>query len=246
MLFGVIGKDFCCKCGCLGRHTLDAIVSIFAWSMQILWSGTWPTCRHDGTPFDKSDTYRKAKTGPLGFQSLLVQSRGDWAWLKEMFGFPSWASNQICWLCEADKSRKPFTDFGLSAAWRRSRRTPASFFRHQELQGISKSPLFNCPGFLLSMVVIDMLHACDLGVAQIALGNLFFEIMPSLGRNRTVQVKELWGKIRAYYEWSKPSTRLQGLTLEMIKRPGKKPKLKLKGGNARAHCFCCRAQSRAP
>ena len=57
------------------------------------------------------------------------------------------------------------------------------FFAAQRNQGIPRSPLFSCPGFSLSMVVIDMLHACDLGVSQIALGNLFCELLPTFGIN---------------------------------------------------------------
>ena len=139
--------------------------------MQILVTGTWPTSRHDGSPWQVSDKYRRGFAGDMGVRSLLVQSRGDWAWLKEMFGFPSWASKQLCWLCEADKYEKPYTDFGMSAAWRSARRSPAHFVAHQRSQGVQRSPLFDCPGFSLNMVVIDMLHACDLGVAQVALGN---------------------------------------------------------------------------
>ena len=147
ILFSVISKDLCCKCGCLGRHTLDAITSIFAWSMQILLVGRYPDTRHDGAAWKPTDKARAKLTGAIGARAVLLQARGDWSWLKELFGFPSWASKQICWLCEAGHGDKPYTDFGLSALWRRHRRTPQAFFQKQRQEGIPISPLLKCPGF---------------------------------------------------------------------------------------------------
>ena len=235
LLFTVIGKEYCCKCGCLGRCTLDAISAIFAWSMRILLTGTWPDKRHDGSPWDGADKSRAKFRGNMGFTALLLQARGDWSWMKELFGMPSWASQQICWSCEADRSSefKPYWDFGLSAAWRKSRRTAQAFFAHQRSQHIPRSPLFSCPGFQLSMVVIDMLHACDLGVSQVALGNLFWELLPSFGPNRAAQIKHLWERINTYYKYADVSSKIQTLTSKMIKQPSKKPKLRTKGGETR-------------
>ena len=91
----------------------------------------------------------------------------------------------------------------------------------------------SCPDFSVSMICIDMLPCCDLGVAQDALGNLFFEVMPSLGENRSVQIKALWCRIKQYYKLWKPTTEIQSLTQEVVKRPCKSPKLRTKGSETR-------------
>ena len=55
----------------------------------------------------------------------------------------------------------------------------------RESQGIRKAfppPCSSSVGIGLKMVVIDMLHACDLGVPKVALGNLFFALLPTLGQ----------------------------------------------------------------
>ena len=49
VLFGCMPTLHFCACGCKGAHTNDAFLKIFAWSMQILASGQFPECRHDGT-----------------------------------------------------------------------------------------------------------------------------------------------------------------------------------------------------
>ena len=231
MLFCVIAKEFCCKCGCLGRCTLDAIADVFAWSMQLLATGEWPTCRHDGSPWCETDKTRAKWVGSMGVRAILLQCRGDWSWMKELLGFPSWSSNEMCWLCEANKSN--FTDFGLSAPWRRQRRTPEGFFARQRAMGVPRSPLFRCPGFSLLMVVIDMLHACDLGVSQIAVGNLFMELLPTFGPNRATQVRNLWASIKTYYTRAQSASKIQTLAEEMIVRPGKGPRLRTKGAETR-------------
>ena len=95
------------------------------WSINNLYHGEWPSTRHDESDFDvqarplgtsksgpggtakpaSSDKFRKDKAGkPLGVRALLQQCRGDWMWYNELFSFPSWASNEICWLCSATRA----------------------------------------------------------------------------------------------------------------------------------------------
>ena len=235
-LFTAIPKRFCCACGCRGRHSLDAISNIFRWCMCILTIGLYPTVRHDRSPWTARDRSRSEKHGgDLGFNGVLMQARGDWAWFRELFGFPSWSSNRICWRCRADRSVRPFTDFSSTALWRSSRISPTEFFAEQAAQGIPINPLFSCPGFQLSWVCIDMLHCCDLGVSQKILGNLFFEALAVVcGRgSRAKQVEELWKFIGRYYKRALPSSKLDNLTPEMVKQPKKGPKLRCKGGECR-------------
>jgi len=234
-LFTLIEKEFVCKCGCSGRCTLDGILAVFVWSCKQLFAGVWPQERHDGSPWLPSDKSRQKRIGKLGFHGLLIQARGDWAWYKQLFSFPSWAAKHICWQCGANTGDKDYTQFGLQAAWRRHRYSAKEFFTLQMQQGIVASPLFQCPNFSLDMVCIDILHTMDLGVTQDCLGCLFWHSIETYFSGRTLKdkVQQLWTAIRQHYNAHKTPNQLQALTMEMVKRPGKTPKLKAKGGETR-------------
>ena len=180
------------------------------------------------------EKWRKKKGGAsLGCKALLQQCRGDWMWYAELFSFPRWNANWMCWLCQASKDN--YKDFRNNACWRKERLTPRQFFAKLEAQGISPSPLFQAIGFSLLMVMIDVLHCMDLGCSQDILGNIFWEAMPIVckGRSQKAQVEDLWGRIRQYYKEFQPTTTLQVLTLEMVRQRGKSPKLRAKGAETR-------------
>lgn len=44
-------EEYFCTCGCHGRHTFDAIMNVFVWSINLLFHGLWPSARHDDSPF---------------------------------------------------------------------------------------------------------------------------------------------------------------------------------------------------
>ena len=223
-------------------------MTVFVWSVNLCFDGNWPLKRHDDSEFDNKDLgavkqnksrcasekWRLLKAGvSLGFKAMLQQCRGDWMWYKELFSFPSWAGNWICWLCEASKDN--YKDFRNKALWKKHRLTPLQFFAKMRAQGITPSPLFSAIGFTLFMVMIDVLHCMDLGCTQDILGNIMWEAMPIVckGRSRKDQVHDLWGRIKEYNKQFAPSTTLQGLTVEMIKTKGKAPKLRAKGAETR-------------
>ena len=154
-------------------------------------------------------------------------------WYKELFSFPSWCGNWICWLCQASKDN--YKDFRSSAFWKKNRLTPVAFFAKLRAQGLDPSPLFSAIGFTLLMVMIDVLHCMDLGCSQDICGNVFREAMPVVcsGRSHKAQVHDLWDRIRKYNSEFKPTTVLQGLTVEMVKQRGKSTKFRAKGAETR-------------
>ena len=116
---------------------------------------------------------------------------------------------------------------------------PRRLFRVPETQWRSSVPSVSSPAFTLACVVIDVLHCCDLGVSQDAVGNLFwYAIAVSTlleGRTQAQRCSSLFMMIKTFYK--EPTTRdnkLQNLTLEMVKRDKKSPKLRTKGGEMRA------------
>lgn len=105
----------------------------------------------------------------------------------------------------------------------------------EKLRAASKlSALFEAPGMSIKSFLIDWLHAVDLGVSQSVLGNLFSEVIELLeGSTRKDRVQSLWRRIKAWYAEAKPPSRLDALTPEMVKLPGKGPKLRSKAGECR-------------
>jgi len=230
VLFTAIPKKFVA-----GKQTMDAILAVFAWSMQMLAVGTWPARRHTGDAWLPSDKDRRKRAGQqFGFHGCLIQVRGDWAFYKAVFNFPSWAAKSICWRCEANTSDIDFKDFSLTALWRQRRLEGHTFLHKLRGQGLQPSTLFHSPGLKVKHFMIDWLHTVDLGVAQDALGNLFHEVVGLLpGDTRKQRVAALWAKMRAFYKVAKPPSRLNALTETMIKLPGKPARLRSKAGGCK-------------
>ena len=111
-----------------------------------------------------------------------------------------------------------------------------SFPEPMAKQNVKPTPLFACPGFTWMMILVDTLHALDLGVSQDTLGNLFYAFWYSplsKARNQTTKTLELLALIKEYYKQYKPQSRITGLTVEMIKRDKSGPKFRAKGAETR-------------
>ena len=83
--------------------TKDSILKVLLWSMQCLKEGKFPSCRHDGSPWLKSDKQRRTYVGrDLPAKGILVEIRGDWDWLNSWYNIPTYNTKSgMCWLCKA-------------------------------------------------------------------------------------------------------------------------------------------------
>ena len=208
--------------------------------MKVCLTGTYPSVRHDGSPFDENqDKARAARAGtPLGSAALLTEFRADWAFIKQVLNFPSWSNTCICWRRPACKERNsPFSYYNTDAdaGWRFRRYQPGELLRWMHGAHLSVSSLFSLPHFSEACILQDWMHCVDLGVAQDLIGNLFFEIQQSLpGANMDDRVAVLMGRLRGYFKTLPPSaSRLSNRTSEMIKQPQKGPKLRAKAAETR-------------
>ena len=232
IVFTAIPKKFC------GAGTYDRLMEIFSWSMIQLLHGKMPSVRHDGADFTSSDASRKKLVGKaIPLKAVLVQVRGDWAFYKGVFNFPAWSNEMCCWLCRATKGKGSRFDIRLcsdTASWRYARYKPGEF--ELMLANAQKlSPLFKSPGLEIAHFMIDWLHCADLGVSQTILGNVLFEALDILwpGLTHKEQIQGLWMKMKTWYSKQDPPSRLDGLTYEMLKLPGKGPKLRSKAAECR-------------
>ena len=87
-------------------HTWEDICSVLAWSFQILATGIAPVCRHDGSPWLRSDSWRqrghpdRASAPAVPIRAALCEVRADWVFHTAVFRLP--AHNRVagnCWLC---------------------------------------------------------------------------------------------------------------------------------------------------
>ena len=87
----------------------------------------------------------------------------------------------------------------------------------------------------MAYIVIDVLHTLDLGCSQDALGNLFWLAIEELekGRSREARVESLWEKVKSFYKVANAPSRIQTLTVTMIRMDNKGPKLRTKGAETR-------------
>ena len=155
-LFSLVEKDFTCQCGCSGRHTLEPLLQVFCWSMECIMMGKFPGSRHDKAPWTHADKHRAS----LSSQSLpkggLMLMRGDWAWYKQVFAFPGWANNNICWCCNASRGGDyDFKQVSLKAPWRKTRFAKLGLFCTGQGEGNEPSCRISLPGFTRGMVAID-------------------------------------------------------------------------------------------
>ena len=229
----VVMKQFMLK-----YDTTDDLLDVVAWSLRCLATGTMPTCRHDGTAWADTDAKRKALSGqPIGVRGAAVEVRGDWAMLKQSFRFPGWRETAgCCFRCDVKPDE--IRTCGANSGWRH----PSRRLNHYGLlmtilmKGLTICPLFSFPFFLASCVAIDWLHCCDLGVALDFLGNLFWMVLPKLpGNNQKQRIRELHLKMQKFYKDNKCGSRLDDLTVTMLrKKPSSPPKLRAKAAESRA------------
>jgi len=67
----------------VSEHTWHDVFTVVKWSMEVLATGIWPTCRHDGSPWRKADACRRTSR-PL-LKAALCEVRCDWAFLMVSF-----------------------------------------------------------------------------------------------------------------------------------------------------------------
>lgn len=221
------------KCFVAKRETWNAIFEIIAWSFKCLFGKAFPDTRHDGTPWIVTDKYRATCSGPLCVRGALLQCRGDWAFFKEVFNFPAWnAKLSMCWMCNCSKDT--MADASLSAPWRSHRKGPNDLLRELRARGMRPCPLFTIPLFHVLLVLVDWLHTLDLGVTATVLGSFFWECLDFFpGNSIKEKVTALWTSMQRWYDQHPEASKLQALTVEMLKQTGKKTKLRGKASQVK-------------
>ncbi len=158
-------------------QTFDFVMTILKWSLQWLARGSWPSARHDGTPFGASDRSRARKASlSLSCHAALVEIRGDWCFYKNVMRAPAWnEARGLCWRCTATPAS--YKDCSLTAHWRSEKLSPQDLQVRLWGHGLTPSPLFSAPGVSSDLLMPDWLHCADLGIACDVIGNTFAELV---------------------------------------------------------------------
>lgn len=99
----VLKKKDLCRCGCRGFCSLRPIMAMLAWSFKALASGTFPVCKHDGSPWGNDEERSSLGGLPLSLAAAVTQVRGDWAEFAHSLFFPSWKHSLFpCVWCTCD------------------------------------------------------------------------------------------------------------------------------------------------
>ena len=95
----------------ISEHTFDDIMEVLAWSLTACGTGDAPPIRHDDREFDVSLGDRRSRSKDdreqdrgelkkLLVRGALVEVRGDWKMMAEVFKLPKHNENAgICWKC---------------------------------------------------------------------------------------------------------------------------------------------------
>ena len=201
----VLQKAKLCKCGCQGYHTLQALFRVVAWSSQCLLRGRTPTCRHDGTPWNRREIKDKARVPadmPIP-HACLVQIRGDWEWLCQFCRLRFFKTEHFCWMCNTTASPGDlcYTDFRPEAPHRQTLISHEDYVRSCVQEQAELSHVFRCPGTTLDHLTVDVMHAGDLGCFQDAIGTLFWLEVSNKAWHRTnaAGLQSLNNELKAYY-----------------------------------------------
>jgi len=233
---------------CVSENTFDDLLTIFVWSLKFLALGTYPTARHDGQPWLLSDKVRSTSAGQaLPVRGLLVEIRGDWKCMKEVFRLPGWQGNAVskcCWKCSADHTTRK--DCSATAPWRTERLSHWDMLARWHAQGVTPCTIIGAPFFDMQLFQLDWLHVMDLGVSLEFMGNCFTLLLKHYpGANKKTRVQQLFRAIVEYYHRTGTDSRLDNLTQKMLQKRGAPPKLRARGAEARGLIKFAREQAEA-
>ena len=219
---------------CLSHDTFDDLLAVFCWSLRCLLVGAYPSARHDNTPWELEDRSRaKVSRQALPIRGLLIEIRGDWKCMKDVFRLPGWQESEgCCWRCTADHYTR--RDCSATAPWRTQRLSHWDMLQKWHHKGIQPCTIMSAPFFKIDLFQLDWLHVMDIGVSCDFMGNCFLLLLKyKAGNSKKERVKELYRDIVEFYKRTKAESRLDNLTVGMLGKEKSPPKLRARGAEAR-------------
>ena len=153
--------------------------------------GQFPSTRHDGAPWKKSDKATARLKGQLPAKGSLSEIRGDWDWLKGWLQFPTYhtRSGVPCQTCG-------FQSHGASCKRPILSEELKTWEKFCALCGLVTWPE-NIPS---ELCLPDWLHAVDKGIGADIAGQILVELAPCYeARSFREQTALLWQDIQKPY-----------------------------------------------
>ena len=162
-------------------RTIPELMRVWRWSWDALFTGTHPVRDHAGNPWPvDSERFRLGGT-PLagGWRFIFSGSLGDWSFHSKLY-YPEMhgsSHNFLCHRCNAARHlwRLRFWAVGREAAWTFTRISTRMF--KAALDRASCSEVYWIPGWCLSLVRVDFMHCCFLGLFLITVANCVWELI---------------------------------------------------------------------
>jgi hypothetical protein len=236
----VLQSSRLCGCGCSGFHTYQRIFDAVSWSFRCLAEGLSPTERHDTKPWTQHDLKHRMRGGTALPLAGLVQVRGDWEWLAMCFRLRWYTAESFCWMCGATHSEDQAEYFGVFEPDAPHRGTLLS--HEQYLQACmaerqQPSTIFKSPGMCLDYLVVDAMHAGDLGSFADAVGGLLWcEVTcKTWHRNQLNGILHLNAELKKYYTAQRGMglSSVYPLSISQLKGEKGRPTLKAKAAQCR-------------
>ena len=168
----------------------------------------------------------------MSHHGLLVQIKGDWEFLANKVGLPSWSATAICAWCRAAQDNwKLLQNRECVGRWSLS---SEDYFGRLRGEGKAVCPLFAAPAVTRDTVCIDWMHTVDQGVSQdLQGGALWVLVARGPGPNQKARLRDLFLSLQEFYKEQRSPSVLDNLTLEMFKTRGSPAKLKSKAHECR-------------
>ena len=147
-----------------------------------------------------------------------------------MRGWREGPNLSCCWKCPCDQ-QSLYQDVH-NAPWRNRAYTQAAWVLMMMTSAIRKFPLLAVPGFIIAYVTADLMHAGDLGVLPIVLGNVLWNMFQKMGGTLKRPTQAL-ANIMNMLKLACKEVPISDLTINMIKMVGKGPLLKTKAAESR-------------
>ena len=191
---------------CVKPYTHDDIALAIAYAMDVLRTGLYPSCDHNGQPFPpNSREGRKAGT-PFagGWRACFSAFKADLeARVLVHKLVRNWSSDSICEHCLASKYLElTFGDFSDKAAYL------GWFISHEDFLKLNppdrQSAWINVRGWRKERNLEDMLHCLHQGIAPVAIASLVCDHFESTNARLTLSKlseclsSEAWGHYRSW------------------------------------------------
>jgi hypothetical protein len=217
--------------------TRRTLFQVMQWSFAAASAGVFPYCDHAGRPFGVDYHPRRAalagKRIAGDFVCCWSEMRGDWKFLQQALRLKQYyLTNYTCHLCRAHRRirRLRATNYRRDAHLRCTR-VDCRAFQAEYQADPWPSPLLEIPGFCVWRVFFDILHTLDLGILQVTLPSVMWEltegnagVWPGAARNDRFRAAFL-----EYRDWcarNRVSTRVKkAFDRKQWRKPGRYPKI---------------------